>query len=105
MEDAGTVTAELAVALPAVLLVLAACLGALRVGVEQARLDAAAAVASRSVARGDPVDAATARAVVAGAGSVRFDHRSGLVCAHTGAPARILGLAVPVVGTACALAP
>jgi Flp pilus assembly protein TadG len=103
--DAGTVTAELAVVLPAVLLVLAACLGALRVGVEQARLDAAAAVASRSVARGDAVAVATARAVAAGAGSVAFDRPSGLVCARAVAPARILGLAVPVVGTACALAP
>ena len=103
--DAGTVTAELAVALPAVLLVLAACLGALHVGVEQARLDAAAAVASRSAARGDPASVAIGRAVTAGAGSVRLERRSGLVCARAEATARLLGLPIPVVGTSCALAP
>ncbi len=103
--DAGTVTAELAVVLPAVLLVLAGCLGALHLGVEQARLDAAAAVASRSVARGDPASVAIGRAVTAGAGSVRFERRAGLICARAAAPARLLGVSIPVVGASCALAP
>lgn len=98
-------TAELAVVLPAVLLVLAACLGALHVGMEQARLDAAAAVASRSVARGDPAAVAIGRAVTAGAGSVRLESRSGLICARAAASDRLLGVPIPVVGTSCALAP
>jgi hypothetical protein len=103
--DAGTVTAEFAVVLPAVLLVLAACVGALRVGVGQARVDAAAAVAGRSAARGDPIAMAVDRGVAAGARSVTLEHRSGLVCARAEAPTRVLGLAIRLVGTSCALEP
>lgn len=103
--DAGTVTAELAVVLPAVLVVLAACLGALRVGVEQARLDAAAGVASRSAARGDGDRAAVRLGEAAGARSVSVTRHAGLVCARAASSAVVLGLPVPIVGTACALAP
>lgn len=103
--ERGTVTAELAVVLPAVLLVLAGCLGALRVGVEQARMDAAASVVARSIARGDPGGTAVARGAAAGAASVRVDHRVGLVCARAEAPSPVLGLPLPVSGTSCALEP
>ncbi|HEV7623995.1 MAG TPA: TadE family type IV pilus minor pilin [Amnibacterium sp.] len=98
-------TAELAVVLPAVLLVLAGCLGALRIGVEQARMDAAAALVARGVARGDPPGTATARGTAAGAAAVAVEHRTGLVCARVVAPAPLLGLPIPVVGRSCALEP
>ena len=52
--DTGAVTAEFAVALPALLLVLAACVGGLRLAGEQVRLQDAAAIAARALARGDP---------------------------------------------------
>jgi len=103
--DRGTVTAELAVVLPSVLLVLAGCLGALRVGVEQARVDAAAAVVARSLARGDPQGVAVARGTAAGAASVVVEHRAGLVCARAGVLSPVLGLPMRVTGTSCALEP
>ncbi len=52
--DRGMVTAELAVALPALTLVLAGCLSALMVGVAQLRCVDAAGLAARALARGDP---------------------------------------------------
>jgi Flp pilus assembly protein TadG len=103
--ERGAVTAELAVVLPSVLLVLAACLGALRLGVEQARMDAAASVVARSIARGDPPGTAAARGTVAGAASVAVDHRVGLVCARATTPSPVLGVPLPVTGTSCALEP
>ena len=47
------VTAELAVALPAVVLVLALCLAGVTAGIDQIRCVDAARVAARSAARGD----------------------------------------------------
>jgi hypothetical protein len=47
------VTAELAVAIPALVLVLAMCLAALRAAIDQIRCVDAARVAARSAARGD----------------------------------------------------
>ncbi|MGW5240217.1 TadE family type IV pilus minor pilin [Monashia sp. NPDC004114] len=47
------VTAELAVAIPAVVLVLAVCLAAVRAAIDQIRCIDAARVAARSAARGD----------------------------------------------------
>ena len=80
--DRGSVTAEFAIALPAVVLVLAACLGGLQVAGHQMRLQDAAAVAARSIARGGSIGAAQARAsrMVPG---VTVAHRADgdLVCA------------------------
>ncbi|WP_330476103.1 TadE family type IV pilus minor pilin [Terrabacter sp. C0L_2] len=55
------VTAELAVAIPSVVLVLALCLVAAKAGVDQIRCVDAARVASRAAARGD--DPARVRAL------------------------------------------
>ncbi|QAY74673.1 hypothetical protein ET445_16380 [Agromyces protaetiae] len=59
--ERGSATAELAVALPAVALVLAACLGAVHVVEGQVRLTDASADAARALARGE--SAATAHAI------------------------------------------
>ena len=102
--DAGTVTAEFAVALPAVVLVLAACLGGLRLGTEQLRATDAAALAARAAARGDapPLIGAAARA---DGGSTATIGRSGdRVCATVQRQVPLLGLVIPVRATACALA-
>ncbi|MDO5749885.1 MAG: pilus assembly protein [Rothia sp. (in: high G+C Gram-positive bacteria)] len=48
----GAITAEFAVALPAIILVLTFCLGALSVGIAQIRVDESARVAARELARG-----------------------------------------------------
>ena len=55
--DAGAVTAEFAVVLPAMVLVLAACVGGIRLAGEQVRLQDASAMAARALARGDPMPA------------------------------------------------
>jgi hypothetical protein len=51
--DAGMVTAELAVAIPAVVLVLVACLAGLAAAVDQIRCVDAARLGGRAAARGD----------------------------------------------------
>lgn len=51
--DPGSITAEFAVALPAVIAVLALCLSGVQVAGQQLRLQDAAAAAARAVARGD----------------------------------------------------
>ncbi|WP_127792812.1 TadE family type IV pilus minor pilin [Agromyces sp. LHK192] len=52
-DERGSATAELAVALPAVALVLALCLGAVQVVATQVRLTDAAADAARALGRGE----------------------------------------------------
>ena len=53
--ERGSVTAEVAITLPAVILVLACCLGALGAAAQQVRLQDAAAAAARSAGRDGPV--------------------------------------------------
>ncbi|MGT2425382.1 TadE/TadG family type IV pilus assembly protein [Amnibacterium kyonggiense] len=88
-------TAEFAVAVPAVLLVLAACLGGLRIGVERLRVDDAAAQGARAAAVGRPAPAA---------GVVVTERRGDTVCVTVQRAVPLLGLPVPVRATACALA-
>ncbi|MDH2443202.1 hypothetical protein QDR37_04495 [Amnibacterium sp. CER49] len=86
-------------AVPAVLLVLAACLGGLTAGAEQLRLQGAAALAARSVARGDGEARAGVMATEAGAGAVRFGRTAdGVVCATASAE-----VVVTLAARACAL--
>jgi hypothetical protein len=106
-DQSGSVTAEFAAGLPAVVVVLALCLGGIQTVGQQVRLLDASADAARLIARGD--DAAAARDRVSRAvGAVVFgtswdgDFR----CVHLEAapafpPARVLG--VPVSATSCAL--
>lgn len=54
MDDRGSVTAEFAAVIPAVMLVLACCLAGLQLAGQQIRLQDAAAASARSLARGDP---------------------------------------------------
>jgi hypothetical protein len=93
--------------MPAVLIVVALCLGMLQVGAQQVRYTDAAAVAARSLARGETVDVATARArAVAGPSAVRSEQRGEFVCATvSGDAAVVLGDALGVVISAsgCAL--
>lgn len=51
--SAGMATAELAVAIPAVVIVLALCLGGISVGIDQIRCVDAARLGARALARGD----------------------------------------------------
>jgi Flp pilus assembly protein TadG len=66
VSDRGAAAAELAVALPAVIVVVVLCVSALAGAGRQVRLEQAAAQAARSAARGEPSDRvlATAAAVL-----------------------------------------
>ncbi len=59
--ERGSVTAEFATAVPAVLLVLACCLAGLQLGAQQVRLQDAASTTARSLARGEAAPATGAR--------------------------------------------
>lgn len=88
-DDSGAAAAEFAVALPAVALVLAVCIGAIGVGSQQLRLQDAAADAARSLGRGDGTPAVLARVAQAVPGStLERRQENGLVCARLTAPAR-----------------
>jgi hypothetical protein len=102
--ERGTVTAEFAVTLPALLLVLAACLGALRLGAEQVRIVDAAALAARSAARGDDPAVSARLARNAGADGIATTRTAdGVVCVVARRVAPVLGLALPLAARSCAL--
>lgn len=109
LDEGGMATAEFAVAMPAVLLVLGLCLGAVSLGVDSVRCLGAAGVAARSVARGDPPAVAVAAARRAGPSgatvSVSTDASDVrvVVRAPRGWLNRVLGLSVVPSGTAVAV--
>jgi hypothetical protein len=83
-DDRGAVTAEFAVALPAIIVVLALGLGALAAGATSVRLQHAAAESARLFGRGDE---AGARAVVTSIGATAsVDRGSTLVCVEVSVP-------------------
>lgn len=103
--DRGAVTAEIAVALPTIVVVLAACIGGVGVTTTLLAASDAAADAARLIARGDGPGAASAhvRAVLPGA-TLRTDRRDTIVCATVDATPRVLGIGMPVSARSCSLA-
>jgi Flp pilus assembly protein TadG len=105
--ETGSVTAEFAVGLPAVVVVLALCLGGIQTVGQQLRLMDAAADAARLLARGDGLDAARDHVATAvGAVSLATEADGDFRCVQLSAtpaflPARALG--VPVSATSCSL--
>ena len=102
-DDRGSVTAEFAVVLPAVVIVLVCALGAIQLAGEQLRLQAADAGAARLLGRGDSGARGLVEAVNPDA---TLDvHTSGdLICAQSRAPASfgiLVGLSLTA--SACAL--
>lgn len=96
-------TAEFAAVVPAVILVLACCLSGLQLSTQQLRVQSAAAVAVRSLARGESVPVAR---LVSGA-TATTEWRGNLVCVRVTAPGRVLaGLfgTVKLTASGCALA-
>lgn len=97
--ERGSVTAEFATALPAVLMCLALCVGAVQAAAQQARLLDNAASAARLIGRGDPPPSPPAGATRAVASD------GALVCvtlsASSGAGLGALG--VTVTARSCAL--
>jgi len=102
--DRGSVTAELAVGLPVVVLVLAACLGGLGLATAQLRAADAAADAARLLSRGEPIDVAQRHLERALPGSTLFVSRpAGLVCVRIVVEQRLLAVPVSVTSSSCAL--
>jgi Flp pilus assembly protein TadG len=106
--DIGSVTAEFAMAVPVVVLVLACSLGAIQVASQQVRLTDAAADAARTLARGDPPGVAVDRVHrVASSAAMSMSTSGDFVCVQLSAPAGF-GLAalagVRVRASGCALA-
>ncbi|MCR2812764.1 MULTISPECIES: TadE family type IV pilus minor pilin [Microbacterium] len=103
-DDRGSASAELAVALPAVVVVCALLLGALTAASRQVRLEQGAAQGARLAARGEGdarVQDAVSRAVTGAAVAIGSD--GDLVCVTATAPA---GLPLPLGelrATACAV--
>ena len=106
--QAGAVTAELATALPAVVLVLGLCLGAVQVVGQQVRLTDAAADSARALARGETRDRAAqiARQLVA-TSSLDSETDGQFVCARLSAPSGIgpfAAFGITLEARSCALA-
>ncbi|WP_460772301.1 TadE family type IV pilus minor pilin [Microbacterium sp. GXF7504] len=101
--DRGSVTAEFAVTLPAVLLVVVLGVGALAAGARQVRLQDAAADAARLLARGeDPARADGVLQTAVPGAAIATDRPGDLVCVTATAGAGIPGLTLRA--RSCALA-
>lgn len=101
-------TAELAVAIPAVLMVVATCLGMIQVASQQVRYTDAAAIGARSLARGESETVAGQRAlIVAGSGRFASAVRGEFVCATVSgraAPVLTSLLGIELSASSCSLA-
>jgi Flp pilus assembly protein TadG len=95
--DAGMVTAELAVALPALVLVLALALGVLAVGTARLRCADAARAAVRLAARGESPDAVrtAAERIATGDVTVRVTGTGADVTVEVSTPVRVPGHWLP----------
>ncbi len=106
--DRGSVTAEFAAALPAVLVVLACCLGAVQVVGQQVRLTDAAADVARLLARGDGAGPASGLLAAVAPGTALAEERQGeFVCARLTAPSAFAPFAaagLTLAARSCALA-
>ncbi|MCC4908941.1 TadE family protein [Microbacterium sp. cx-59] len=102
--DRGSVSAEFAVALPAIVLLLVLCIGALSSASWQVRLQDATADAARLIARGD--DEGRALALVAGSAPGAqgvVEYSDDLVCVTATAPAGIPVVELRFTASSCAL--
>lgn len=91
----GSVTAEFATVIPAVMLVLACCIWALQASALQVRVTDAAADAARTLARGDSASLARSRVSVLVDGAHLSSSRSGeFLCATVTSRAPVLPLTV-----------
>lgn len=97
MGDQGSISAEFAAVVPAVLLVLACCLGGLQLGGQQIRLQDAAAATARSLARGDPAPVFAGARIVTRTQGV-------MLCARLTAASGVALLPIELSAESCALA-
>ena len=102
-DERGSVAAELAVALPAVVLVAALGIAGLGAASQQVRLQDAAADAARLIARGED-DGRAASVVADVGGTLGVAHRGDLVCVTASGEASIGSISMPLEAVSCALA-
>ena len=96
-------TAEFAVALPAVVLVLGLALAAMQIVGQQLRLQNAVGDVARVLATGETGSLADLREVAPGV-TLSITHPDGLVCARARAPAALgLIVGIQITASACAL--
>ncbi|MDO7881040.1 TadE family type IV pilus minor pilin [Antiquaquibacter soli] len=98
--ERGSVTAEFAVALPAIVIVLAVCLGGLALAAQYVRVQDAAAAAARDAGRGDGVGVVSR--LVPGAAAEQWSEGH-LVCVRVTAVGRLASVAVPLSAMSCSL--
>lgn len=102
--DRGAVTAEVAVTLPAIVLVLTACLGGLGLATAQLRAQDAAADVARLLGRGESLEVAQqhlARTVPGATLAVTRPHD--LVCTTVQLEQRVMLVTVVLTASSCAL--
>lgn len=93
--DRGSVTAEFATVLPAVLLMLVLIIGVFQGVSQQLRVVDAAAVAARSVARGESVDTAKDRVTsLIGSHDLTSSSEGEFVCVSLSSPVHVLSVLV-----------
>lgn len=107
-DECGSVTAEFAAVVPAIVAVLMLCLAGVQTVGQQVRMTDAAADGARTIARGDGAALAAER-VARSVGSVSFDTSTSgdFVCVHLTAPSAFGpagALGVTVAAMSCALA-
>jgi Flp pilus assembly protein TadG len=101
--ERGSVTAEFAAVLPAVVLVFAVALGGMQIAGEQLRLQSAVADAARMLGRGDSGAASRVRDAASGA-RLSESRQGDLVCATARAPTSLGFLfAITLSASSCAL--
>lgn len=86
--ERGSVTAEFAVVLPAVLVCLGLCVGAIQAAAQHVRLTDAAAVAARALGRGDDAGGIVSRSGAA----IETERTGGLLCVRLTATSSVTGL-------------
>lgn len=103
-DDRGSATAEFAVVVPAIVLVIALTAGCLAAAGRQVRLEQGVAQAARLAARGEPADrVAGIVAAVAGGAVDGVSDDGDLVCVSASAPTRLPLLVPPLRARSCAL--
>ena len=102
--ERGSVTAEFAVALPAIALVLAACLASVQLAAQQVRLTDAAADAARALGRGESeAEAAAIADRVSGGAGLAAAADGQFVCATLTASGGGLLAAIELRAESCAV--
>jgi len=103
-DDRGSATAEFAVVVPAVVLVIALTAGCLAAAGRQVRLEQGVAQAARLAARGEPADRVTGIVAAVAGGAVDGVSDDGdLVCVSASAPTRLPLPVPPLRARSCAL--